>query len=304
MVHPPRMPYVRLLFFSILVLGSLACTVSGLIEGNSPIGDLDKSVTIMLPGEGAEVDAGPVYFEILLTGSDPNSISWSSSLDGQLGRVGYDRYDQRGFTYFFSPGQHTVTVTVDFGQAEEPERFLSDTVSIKVLPIDEDGPTDAVGADSDEEGADDADDEAAEPPTGNESDPCAATAALRSTTEILLEETNEYGTRICRYNLVITNESVEPVWYYVYMRIEDGFQGTADAYWSGNFPIAPEDSTEVFAQVAVYVDEDASGPSLMMPVRLAGVSGAEACAERRMDAPFLERHAVPLPVPAPCQLAE
>jgi hypothetical protein len=131
---------------------------------------------------------------------------------------------------------------------------------------------------------------------------CNATQHLFVTSEITHQEVNKYNTRICKYKLAIHNNADETVWFYLHIHEKDSYQQTEDFRWMGNFPIEPgQNFPEWVGNIAIYNEEDFSGPVMHIPERLAGVYGSPECAEFKMNETFLEQISIPISSECPLE---
>jgi hypothetical protein len=136
-------------------------------------------------------------------------------------------------------------------------------------------------------------------PQGSE---CNATASLQVSSEITLQETNQYGTRGCEYSLTIKNTDAEHgVWVYFYQHDQDGYAHTEKSHWMGNILIAPGEEGEWTGSIYIYTDPDADGPLMSIPEKMTGVYDFPECAEEKQDASFFEQASTPLDAVCPME---
>jgi hypothetical protein len=131
---------------------------------------------------------------------------------------------------------------------------------------------------------------------GSSSHTCDGTQYLQVGSQITKEETNEFGTFICDYTLVIRNtHPTDAIWFYVYVHKADGYQHTEGFDWMGGYPIAPGTSTDWFgSNIAIYTDKDFDGPVMSIPEKLAGIYDSPECAEYRTGDTVKETIAIPI----------
>jgi hypothetical protein len=124
---------------------------------------------------------------------------------------------------------------------------------------------------------------------------CDATRYLQVSSEITLQETNQFDTRACEYRLTISNTHTDKaVWFYIYQHDKDGYANTEKSHWMGNLLVEPGKEGEWTGSIYIYKDEDANGPVMSIPEKLAGVFDAPECAEAKQDINFFEQVFVPL----------
>jgi hypothetical protein len=131
---------------------------------------------------------------------------------------------------------------------------------------------------------------------------CGATQSLQVASEITVQETNQYGTRICEYTLTISNTDEDTgIWVYFYQHDKDGYAHTEKSHWMGNILIGPGEDGSWPASIYIYDDKDADGPVMSIPERIAGVSNIPECAEEKQDANFFELISVPIETVCPME---
>jgi hypothetical protein len=124
---------------------------------------------------------------------------------------------------------------------------------------------------------------------------CYATPYLIVSSEIKLQETNQFGTRACEYRLTIRNNSPdEAIWFYVYQHDQDGYANTEKSRWMGNVYVEPGKTAEWTGSIYIYTDKDANGPLMSIPEKLAGVFDTPDCVEAKQDENLFEQVAMPL----------
>ncbi len=124
---------------------------------------------------------------------------------------------------------------------------------------------------------------------------CDATQYLQVTSSITKQETNQFDTRICEYTLNIQNtHPTDSIRYYVYQHNKDAFQYTEGFSWLGNFPLNPGTGTDSLGSMTVHMDKDASGPSMSIPEKIAGIYASPECSQYYMDENFLVEIAKPV----------
>jgi hypothetical protein len=131
------------------------------------------------------------------------------------------------------------------------------------------------------------------PSTDNKT--CDATRYLQVSSEITLQETNQFGTRACEYRLNIRNTDPDSaIRFYVYQHDQDGYANTEKSHWMGNVLVEPGEEGEWTGSIYIYTDEDANGPVMSIPEKLAGVFDAPECTEAKQDESFFEQVFIPL----------
>ena len=119
---------------------------------------------------------------------------------------------------------------------------------------------------------------------------CNATQYLRVSSEITLQETNQFGTRACEYRLKIVNTHPDQaVWFYIYQHDKDGYANTEKSRWMGNVKVEPDREEEWTGSIYIYTDKDANGPLMSIPEKLAGVFDSPECAEVKQDENYFEK---------------
>lgn len=137
---------------------------------------------------------------------------------------------------------------------------------------------------------------------GLEGASCAASDQLQVEAQITLQETNQFGTRICEYVLRVRNTSPDrEVWFYIFQHDRDGYARTEQSDWKGNVQLAPGAQAEWQASVNIYADPDADGPLMSVPEKIAGVFGESGCSEARQNVSYFEQVAIPLKQVCPLQ---
>jgi len=135
--------------------------------------------------------------------------------------------------------------------------------------------------------------EAANPSAGTEiSDGqlCEATRYLQVSSEITLQETNQFGTRACEYRLKISNTHPDrAIRFSIYQHDQDGYANTEKSHWMGNVLIEPDEEREWTGSIYIYTDKDANGPVMSIPEKLVGVFDVPECAEAKQDESFFEQ---------------
>jgi hypothetical protein len=128
-----------------------------------------------------------------------------------------------------------------------------------------------------------------------DSNACNATQYLGITSDFTRQETNQYGTRLCEYSLTIRNTNEEVgVWVYFYQHDKDGYAHTEKSHWMGNILTGPGADGNWSGSVYLYTDQDADGPVMSVPERLAGVYDIPECAGQKRDENFFEQISVPV----------
>jgi hypothetical protein len=131
---------------------------------------------------------------------------------------------------------------------------------------------------------------------------CDATRFLQVASEITVQETNQYGTRICEYTLTINNTDEDTgIWVYFFQHDKDGYAHTEKSRWMGNLLIEPGKNGNWTGSIYIYDDKDADGPVMSIPERIAGVSNTLECAEEKQDANFFELISVPMETVCPME---
>jgi hypothetical protein len=131
---------------------------------------------------------------------------------------------------------------------------------------------------------------------------CDGTSALRVTGEITLQETNQFGTRACEYDLKVTNTNPDtPVRFYIYQHDADGYQHTEKRHWMGNVLVAPGATQTWHGSIYIYSDKDADGPLMTIGEKIAGVFDTPECADERQDEKYFEAVAFPLESACPLE---
>ena len=131
---------------------------------------------------------------------------------------------------------------------------------------------------------------------------CDATQSLQVTSEITMQETNQYGTRICEYTLTISNTDEDTgIWVYFYQHDKDGYAHTEKSHWMGNILIEPGKDGSWPASIYIYDDKDADGPVMSIPERIAGVFNIPECAEEKQDSNFFELISIPIEAACPME---
>ncbi|MBT3315836.1 MAG: hypothetical protein HN390_14610 [Anaerolineae bacterium] len=140
---------------------------------------------------------------------------------------------------------------------------------------------------------------------------CNATQYLSATGANLEQETNQFGTRMCKYSLRITNtHSITPIRYYVYKHDRDGYQHTEGYLWMGGLsPLAPGTGTDWPGKISIHTDKDFDGPSMSIPEKVAGIFDTPECSVyykvdkdySKFDQNFLESIAVPVSSACPLE---
>jgi len=129
---------------------------------------------------------------------------------------------------------------------------------------------------------------------------CNATSSLMAETTIMMDTVNEFGTRLCEYKLVVTNDhassAVIPV---LFVHNLDGYQNLDEKEWMPQGSVAPFTSTEWQGNVYTYTDPDATGPVAHVAERITGVLNTTECASMTSDDSMLELLSVELES-APC----
>jgi hypothetical protein len=128
-----------------------------------------------------------------------------------------------------------------------------------------------------------------------EGNTCDATQYLGVTSEVTRQETNQYGTRLCEYSLTIRNTSEDAgIWVYFYQHDKDGYAHTEKSRWMGKVLVGPGTDTDWSGSVYLYTDQDADGPLMSVPERLAGVYDIPECAGQQRDESYFEQISVPV----------
>ena len=131
---------------------------------------------------------------------------------------------------------------------------------------------------------------------------CDATPSLQVTSEITVQETNQYGTRICEYTLTISNADENTgIWVYFYQHDKDGYAHTEKSHWMGNILIEPGGDGSWPASIYIYDDKDADGPVISIPERIAGVYNIPECAEEKQDSNYFELISIPIDAVCPIE---
>jgi hypothetical protein len=129
---------------------------------------------------------------------------------------------------------------------------------------------------------------------------CDGTPSLVVTSTITKQETNQFGTQMCEYTLTFRNSNPErDLWIHVFQHDQDGYAGTEDSQWMGNILLGANEEENWFGYVYIYEDEDASGPVMAVPEKMAGVYADPECSEENQDLNFLELISVPLEAVCP-----
>lgn len=127
-------------------------------------------------------------------------------------------------------------------------------------------------------------------------DICDGTSALQVKGVITRQETTEYGTQVCDYQLEITNTDPEHSVYYLIHQYEaDVYAGTEGFDWMGRFLLAPGE-TGVWGGCYVIISKDPDATGLIMNSAefMAGVYDLPECEEKTRDESFFEKISVPL----------
>jgi hypothetical protein len=131
---------------------------------------------------------------------------------------------------------------------------------------------------------------------------CDATSSLTTETTLTLDTINEFGTRLCEYKMVITNDLTNSaVFPLIYVHQLDGYQDLDTGKWLLPGETAPLTSIEWAGYVYIYTDPDATGPVAQVAERIAGVYSNSECISSRSDQNFLKMISVELD-PAPCSI--
>ena len=131
---------------------------------------------------------------------------------------------------------------------------------------------------------------------------CEATQYLQVTSEIAHQETNQYGTRMCEYNLTIKNTDENAgIWVYFYQHDKDGYARTEKSHWMGNVLIASNEEANWSGNIYIYEDKDADGPVMSIPEKIAGVYNIPECAEEKQDSNFFEMISIPIEMICPME---
>lgn len=131
---------------------------------------------------------------------------------------------------------------------------------------------------------------------------CDGTPYLSVQAEITSQGTNQFGTRFCEFTLYITNTNPEqPIHFYIFQHDQDGYAGTEGSQWMGNIQLDPVKKGSWNGSIYIYDDQDASGPVMSLPERIAGVFSGPECKNERQDETWFEEIAVPLKAVCPTQ---
>ena len=132
---------------------------------------------------------------------------------------------------------------------------------------------------------------------------CNATHSLTTESSLTSDAVNEFGTRLCEYRLVITNDGEDDVIPVLLVHELDGYQDLDKQEWSPKGVLKPLTSAEWSGHVFTYTDPDASGPGALVAERIAGVLYTPECASMTTDDAMLELFSVELAA-APCGIDE
>ncbi len=139
----------------------------------------------------------------------------------------------------------------------------------------------------------------AQEPAGDATNPleCDATGLLHVESQILRQETNEFGTEICEYKLTFTSDHEQGVIWLVGYRHEADIWQKTDAYeWTLLNTLDPGEGSEWFGYYSYSHDPDATGPTLLTLEKYAALFKDPACEALRTDEEFLNWIAVEVPV--------
>ena len=140
---------------------------------------------------------------------------------------------------------------------------------------------------------------AGEDTTGPGSNPldCDATGLLHHESEILKQETDEFGTEICEYKITYTSDHEQGViWLIGYQHEADIWQETDGYEWILMNTLDPGEGSEWFGYYTYYHDPDATGPSMLTLEKYAAIFKDPECESLRTAEDFLTWVAVEVPV--------
>jgi hypothetical protein len=133
-------------------------------------------------------------------------------------------------------------------------------------------------------------------------DSCNATPFLSVSSTITRQETNQFGTQLCDYQLEIENgHLVTPIYIFIYLYDADGYAHTEEFRWMGIKHLASGETGNWDGYVYTYSDPDASGPVLSVPMSIAGVLDEPQCTDKRQDLDYLESISIPLDLVCPME---
>jgi len=132
-------------------------------------------------------------------------------------------------------------------------------------------------------------------PNEDESDisaTCNATQYLQVTSEIVEQETSEFGTQVCKYTLTATNIHPDTtVWFFFYEHEEFGEAVNKD-FWGGLIVNSGQADYIRFANVIADREDVAS--MIQFATKIAGVFDLPECLDLQQNDSYLEEIAIPV----------
>jgi hypothetical protein len=126
---------------------------------------------------------------------------------------------------------------------------------------------------------------------------CDATGVLSYETEILRDETTEFGTEICDYKITFTsNQDQGAIWLVGYQHEADIWQNMDKQEWVLLDTLEPGKVHEWFGYYNYSHDSDATGPTMFTLEKYAAIIKDPECEALRTEEEFLTWVAVELPV--------
>lgn len=133
-------------------------------------------------------------------------------------------------------------------------------------------------------------------------DECNLSAYLGARIEILQKETNQFGTRICSFDLYFENQSGENAYPYLYENTHDCYSGEDSFSWRSPRTIGPSQEGSWPGTHHIYDDPDCAGGEFWEKVVSAAlVKDAEQCLDRLGDEDYLASIAVPIYLDCPAE---
>jgi len=145
-------------------------------------------------------------------------------------------------------------------------------------------------------------DEKAPPPDPAASQACDATALLKISYTSPTTTEYEDGTKICEYDVSITNTHDASVWVWVDLHIFEGDEGIEYFQWTEGEHAKTSGLELIFnASFTLYDDPDYLGPNAKLPVRAAAIYKTDECTPLKDNNAYVEQIAVPLTVYCPTE---
>lgn len=131
-------------------------------------------------------------------------------------------------------------------------------------------------------------------------------------TKITRSEVNEFGTRICDYNIKFSTTDPKRIWLMAYRHEADVWQDLDEYEWIPLNVLESETHTYFFSMdqeefdvaewsgyYIFHTDPEATGPSLLTLDKYIGIYDTPDCAPLRFDDEYLEKVAINIPPTCP-----